>query len=1028
NMTIDSNSIAGTLTVNASSNFYPNSATPTLWGAQLNAVLANVTILGSTGNFFWVQNVISYNSANDSLSFVDDTWNFTTFSSEMLPSSLASWSPTGGDYTGTWVAFSPSFYAPPPFTVTVYVNSSVNPAGDQVLWYNYSLNANGHYYADGTYDHLVFNSQAPGYPQSLAPAPFEASGTQSALVTEGYEFDAFIGADDGSNNLVLSANATEQLRYCDQPPSNDCSPTRFAYANVPAAVNFGSQTGESTVGVAVNYVNETAYLSGGPLLARGLWNYTALDGGIPGNTRVDNGISVSNSPLVLTSQPYFFVFFTNPALSNQGVGWAPDVPSWYLSPGLWDYQVMLSDYAEATGAIVVGSTPITLAPTLVYSLASGVYTPLWAFSDGQLAGISSSGDGTEVAQYVLFNNPTASCSACGGAANANLSSVFFSPNDYAYESFAGLFLDGTSDYVDVYAPPTFCVFSNGTADFYLNLQFYRTSHATLAHASAIGGWPAQQEIGFYATVPASQNPAPQGDVYLWDSTNDLIMSNTFVAAVPGPYLVSPDQLVLYGGTGNTIWGNTFRNPPGLPLGSSYAGIGEAESGDLIYNNNFSIDNPVVYLPYNFPNVADCLPQSLGACANNETGNPFFYDLSSDTWNVPVQAAAHAVHTVNGFALSGNVLGSFYPTQGGNYYWNYGASPNNYTTSPYVSRFLYTDWSILFPLGCPSNQTPGGPCGTEPPVVGSYQNGMHGSGDFAPLLLAWEFQETGLPAGTAWGATLGALTNSSSGPNVLFSSLETGAYSFSIGNISGYAASPRTGTIDLTGPVATPMTISFTRLPSLPVTFSAAGLPNGATWYVNLSENGTSGARLSAQGPTLATYETAGDYAYTVASSDKSATAPGGSFQVRNSAVNLSVLFTAVTYNVTFTETGLTAGTTWSVTLNGWAGSSLQPSLVFAESNGTYSFSLATVPGYTVAVTGYALVQGEATLPVKGAALGISVTFTPVSSPATFLGLPGAEGYGLVLGVAAAIAVGVLLGTWLRRRRGKAPSAAPRPPP
>src|SRR5580658_2079617 len=298
--TLDSNSVVGILNLNSIRNFYPDSATPTLWGGQLNAVMANVTILGQRGYAFWVQNVISYDSHNDTLSFVDDTWNFTTYSSEMEPSSLVSWSPNGSDYTGVWVAFSQTYYVPPPFSAAVYVNSSVNSAGDQILWYNYSVTGHGHHYF-GSYDDLVFRSQLPGTTKPLTPASFEVSPTTNHLVNEGYEFDAFIGADDGSNQLVLAANATEQLKFCSL---TDCTPTHFSYANVPAAVNFGSQTGEQTVGVDVNYIGTTGYLSAGPLILHGLWNFTGQRGIAPGNTLVHNGLTVSGSTLPITAEPY----------------------------------------------------------------------------------------------------------------------------------------------------------------------------------------------------------------------------------------------------------------------------------------------------------------------------------------------------------------------------------------------------------------------------------------------------------------------------------------------------------------------------------------------------------------------------------------------------------------------------------------------------------------------------------------------------------------------------------------------------
>jgi thermopsin len=733
--TLDSNSLLGVLNVNSINNFYPDSTTPTLWGGQLNAVLANVTILGQRGYDFWVQNVISYNSFNDTISFVDDTWNFTSYTSEMLPSSLVSWSPNGSDYTGTWVAFSQYYYAPPPFTASVYVNSSVNSAGDQVLWYNYSLLTHGHFYY-GSYDNLVFRSQLTGPPVALAPAPFEASASTTHLVNEGYEFDSFIGADDGSNQLVLAANATEQLKYCSL---TDCTPTDFAYSNVPAAVNFGSQTGEETVGVAVNSIGTTAYLSAGPTIYHGLWNYTGEAGVVPGNTKVSNDLTVSGSPLPITQQPYLFVFFENTADRSQGYQWAPDAPAWYLMPGSYRYEVMLSDYREHFGSFTLGKKSITLSATLPYSARSGVYTPLWAFDNDQVAGISASGDGTLSKQYVLFNNPPSDCTSCGSAPNGSLSPAFFSYDDYAYKSFAGIFLNGTNAYIDVNAPPSLRVHAPeyGYSGFYLNIQFFETSHVTLSHAAAIQGWPEQSEFSFYIGVPASQNIAPEGDVYVWNSTNDLIMSNRFVAVNAFPFAVSPAQLVLYGGSNNVVWGNTFLDPPGMKLGSSYAGIGIAESGDLIYNNDFQIDNPIVYLPFNFPNVDDCLPQ----CSDSNLSDSGFYDFAHDTWNVTPQPASHVTDTVNGFALSGNVMGPGYtvvggpkaPTQGGNYWWNFGQSPNNRSTIPYVDRFFYSYWSNLFPLGCGTIQPPGGPCGTSPPIVGAYENGIQFGGDFAPII-------------------------------------------------------------------------------------------------------------------------------------------------------------------------------------------------------------------------------------------------------------------------------------------------------
>jgi hypothetical protein len=820
-VTLDSNSVAGILTVNSQpQNFYPGSGTPTVWGAQENVVLSNVTILGhqcptkrcaadGSGNYaFWVQNTFSYDSNNDSLYFVDDTWNFTSYSSEMFNSSLVRWSPNGGNYTGVWVAFSQYYYVPPPFTVTTYVNTSVDSAGDQILWYNYSIATPTHFIGNGNYDYLVFNSQPAGHRHlKLLPPDFEASAITSHVVPEDYEFDAFIGADDGSNNLMLRADATMQVQYCTRVPY--CISTHFAYANVPAAVNYGSETGEEGIGIAVNYAGSTAHLSAGPVILHGLWNYTGQTGVHPGATKVTNAITVAGDPEgPLTTQPYVFVFFENLAFRSQGFQWAPDGPAWYLMPGAYRYQIMLADYAERTGTITVGWAPTSLSVTLHYNPLVGVYTPLWAFGNGQLAGISSAGAGTQSSQYVPFNNPTTG--AFGIPAN-NLSANFFSSNDYDYPSFPGVLFDGTSAYVDLDAPPTFCASASGGVDYYLGIEFFETSHVTLAHAANTQGWPAWSEIDFYIEVPASQNPVPEADVFVWNSTHDLIMSNDLVSTSPLPFAVAPDGLVLYGGTDNVVWGNTFQDPPGtaLNLRGPYAGIGLGEGGDLIYNNNFSVDNPVVYLPYNWVNVADCLPQSLGPCSNNAGHNGWYYNVAANvvgnTWNVPRQAAANVVHTVNGFRLHGNVLGPRVTTQGGNYYWNYGTGPNKFTTQPYVSRFYYSDWSNIYPLGCGSIEPSGAPCGTAPPVVGAYEDGITAGGDYAPYGPTVIFSEHGLPGGTEWDVTLGGIqigiTSSSLTVNVPY-----GSYSYTV-SAAGWHAHPHSGTV-LAGGVVT-IDVSFT---------------------------------------------------------------------------------------------------------------------------------------------------------------------------------------------------------------------------
>jgi hypothetical protein len=106
----------------------------------------------------------------------------------------------------------------------------------------------------------------------------------------------------------------------------------------------------------------------------------------------------------------------------------------------------------------------------------------------------------------------------------------------------------------------------------------------------------------------------------------------------------------------------------------------------------------------------------------------------------------------------------------------------------------------------------------------------------------------------------------------------------------------------------------------------------------------------------------------VAFSSAAATASAGDSRLPVSAMSLP---TVAEYSVSFTETGLPSGTSWSVTLNGSPQSSAGPSINFVEPNGSYVFTVGSVPGYTVAPEGNVTVQG--------ASVSVPVTFVSTTS-------------------------------------------------
>ncbi len=230
-----------------------------------------------------------------------------------------------------------------------------------------------------------------------------------------------------------------------------------------------------------------------------------------------------------------------------------------------------------------------------------------------------------------------------------------------------------------------------------------------------------------------------------------------------------------------------------------------------------------------------------------------------------------------------------------------------------------------------------------------------------------FTESGLPAGTAWSVTVNGSTNGATTASIGFSE-PNGTYSFSVGSVPGYTASPSSGTVTVNG-AAAGVTITFTQV-TYSVTFTETGLPPGTNWSVTLN-----GAAMSSTTVTIIFTEPNGTYAFTVGSVAGYSSIPSsGSITVSGAAQAQSIAFSShppSRYSVTFSESGLPSGTTWSVTFNGTTQSSTMASMVFSNYlNGTYNFTVGGVAGYSVTPS-----SGSVT--INGANKTQAVSFTPL---------------------------------------------------
>ncbi|MGI0156235.1 MAG: hypothetical protein ACREDE_08940, partial [Thermoplasmata archaeon] len=276
-----------------------------------------------------------------------------------------------------------------------------------------------------------------------------------------------------------------------------------------------------------------------------------------------------------------------------------------------------------------------------------------------------------------------------------------------------------------------------------------------------------------------------------------------------------------------------------------------------------------------------------------------------------------------------------------------------------------------------------------------------------------FSESGLPSTTRWSVTVGGVEQSSTTSTIEFDE-PNGTYTYVIGDLSGLHEEtlPYTAVLVVAGHSVVEPTLVFDPV-TYAVVFTESGFPAGTPWYLNV----TGGPSNSSVGGSVGFAEENGTYTYTVATSDKEFESSGGSFAVAGEAVPQTVTFRPVVFTVSFLETGLPAGTNWSVSLAGTSHSSITDTIVFSVTNASYPFTVGPwVGGAAAPSTGTVVVSGV------NVDRSISFSATTPGGP-TFLGLPGVQGYVLLAELTAAVLLGVgVVLVLLRRRRQTPPDA------
>ena len=608
---IETSSVKGTITVNGMNAYDLTSGAQGVGTIQLNTVVTNVTLFGVTSqNYsYWTQNVVVFRDNFHIMHFVLNIWNFSTPTFAFPPNGIAK---GRGHVFGNevYITGGPTFTGLTyPVTVDLYTNTTVID-GNSTVFFNYTVQdatLNNGRPMSGTYDEVEFNSTW-GMPSSFsAPMPYYLISGTKVTPTNFLLYDAEImigGGGGGSNDDITGISATMHLSYL----------SSGSFVTVPSAFDFGTDTGETSTGVNVWWQGTTAIANPGPSLLYGMWN-------------IATSPPVDYSGVVTPSNAFMFVS-PGQYVNLQMDAWVPlgleGTYNFHVPYSSLATQILLSFYSPVNSILLPGARDFTL----MSNPGIGIYTPLFAFDNQQVAALAQSGSGMPGSPYVIT------------ARSALIAQQFAEFNDYLFPVFTGVFFTDVNAPTELMnLPPLVTVypFSIASADglpSYINILgfvFYNDYGITL--------WGVR--TGGYLTD--TQFPY---SIILLDSSHMLVASSTIYAT--GGHSIDSHRvgggMIISGGGGNVVWGNVF-NPGIFVIGGS--GLTVLSGGNLIYNNLFN----------------------YGVFPTAISHRPYV-----NRWNVE-QQPADVASIFNGISLEGSIVGG--PYQGGNWWWNYyGVVPYN----------------------------------------------------------------------------------------------------------------------------------------------------------------------------------------------------------------------------------------------------------------------------------------------------------------------------------------------------------------
>lgn len=256
------------------------------------------------------------------------------------------------------------------------------------------------------------------------------------------------------------------------------------------------------------------------------------------------------------------------------------------------------------------------------------------------------------------------------------------------------------------------------------------------------------------------------------------------------------------------------------------------------------------------------------------------------------------------------------------------------------------------------------------VINDSSNRVVATIGLAPPASSVTFTESGLPPGASWSVGFGGMSQVAPAGSPIAFLVPAGTYSYLVRSEGPYRISGTAGEgrVTLTG-ADVERSVTFVRGATFSLILREVGLKVATPWCVAM------GSKVCSATPKVAfLHLTPGTYAYAIGTiggmttlvRDEAGWTPGShaTSVIARAGVNVRLRFA---FAVTFTETGLAGGTTWSVVAQGQTNLSSTSTILLFLTNGTHRF---TVPP----VSGYLRSPATGTLSMRGTPLNRAVTF------------------------------------------------------